>query len=358
MNCRLRSPGPPAGWRGADDIDMRNYTLWKPHLAAHDVAIIADKCGGIITLTAVPPLTGGDRFAICGKRTTTAQRAGAMTTDQKTGMCVRRIFARLASLFPLPNPRRWDKATVAPRSVSRLPLAALVALIAIGPALAVASPRLGLAPRVDFAVSAAVMVWAFRASRSCDRAAVLALLRWILHGFLLHVAFPHQITLPGSLVPAVIAVFGEPPLTAATLFFSPSARWQIEKSVRSASPRWESSAPCVRRSWLATFLFADHLLIFLSGIAISVLTTHTATAIYCALSALSAITVMISLCVNWRFLAYISILLCSLYPVVSITLHPDGISRFFIDMSFYISIAIYFMFSDHQRARIWRQVRT
>ena len=177
---------------------------------------------------------------------------------------------RLASLFAMPNPHRWDKATVPPTSVSWLPVTILILIIVIGPALALTSPHLSLGLRADFAVSALVMLWALRKSRSCERAAVLALLRWILHASLLQGAFGPLPILPVGAIPAVLFLFCEPALTAATLFFSSSARWRVEKSAPSRILRWEAGAPLVKTSPLSV-LVAFLYIVFLAADAIMLL---------------------------------------------------------------------------------------
>jgi hypothetical protein len=237
-------------------------------------------------------------------------------------------------------------------------MAALAVIIVTGPMLAVVDPRLGLAARADFVVSAAVMLLAFRHARSCERAAVLALLRWILHASQLQGAFAPLPTLPIDGIPVVVALFFEPPLTAATLFFSASARWRVERSTRSAELRWKAGAPAPNKSLLSMFLVAMYMFFFAVSTA-TLFILHDASATpFIAIGIAKSIIVLAMLYFDSAGVVLLGIISLLVITAAVATLSSSNISEPLPVFAVNMSIVIYFVFSDYQRARIWRQVRT
>ena len=264
----------------------------------------------------------------------------------------------LASLFAMPNPRRWDKATIPPASVSWLPMAALILIIVIGPALALATPHLSLGLWADFGVSAAVMVWALRKSRSCERAAVLALLRWILHASLLQGAFGPLEVLPVAAIPAVLLLFCEPALTAVILTFSTSARWYVEKSVPSRILRWEDGAPLEKTSLLSMFVAFSYAAFLVADVIMLIYVPAADTHAYFAIGIIRSILVLPIFFVRRPLLLAIAIYALVITSTTIAAISYANIADPLPVIATNITTVIYLLFSDHQRARIWRQVRT
>jgi len=260
---------------------------------------------------------------------------------------------------------KWEMSSMPPRGASKTPVIALVVFIVASSVSFIvlfdAKIFIEYAIASIVATSSVTMILLIIRSGSAERCAVMACIRWVVHGLLAFTVWSAVPNKTYQFIFATILVFAEPAISMFFVFMSDSGRWYIERTARSSERRWVHGGRAVDKSAVAniiTITYAASIPFYASfALGGGNIDQHPMRMIYVLAGLVKSLAVITAMLHKRPATLNIAIAACWVFVIFSFVRSSSAEPRILSDLPTIAAISIYLTMSDYMRRSVWGQVR-